>query len=261
MSNGGNKEPVRVCYITNVGKFRYRNEDSILVNGKVIAKTSMNAPECEEFSLSSPSLFAVADGMGGHACGDEASRLVLEFLKDKYPEDAEGVIKLVKETKEFLDDYLLQGNEHCYGMGTALAGVYLYPNKEALIFNVGDCRVYRFRNGNLELLSRDHTFIFRLYEEGKLDYEELRKSPERNILESAIIAGYPDYPEVFVKKLDIEEKDKVLICSDGLWESLSFKEMVKCLEKELKKSAKCLFELSYLEGRDNISFILLELIP
>ncbi len=258
MLSGGDKESVRVCYITNVGKVRYRNEDALLINGKVIAKESMNTPACEEAS-SFPLLLAVADGMGGHACGDEASRLVLEFLKDKYPKDAEGVSKIIKESKKFLDEFIESGHEFCYGMGTALAGVYFYPDKKAIVFNVGDCRVYRFREGKLELLTRDHTFLFRLYEEGKISYDELRTHPERNILESAIMGGYPDIPEVFVREVDYKSGDRFLACSDGLWEALSFNEKVECLRKEsIKEASDCLFSLAYQDGRDNISFILCE---
>ncbi len=250
---------MRVCYITNVGKGRYRNEDAIFVNGKVIAKTSMNTPKCEEISLSAPLLIAVADGMGGHTCGDEASRLVLEFLSDKSPEDAEGVSKIVKEAKSFLDKFIEDGYEFCYGMGTALAGIYFYSNGKAIVFNVGDCRVYRLRDGKLELLSKDHTFIFRLYEEGRISYDELRTNPERNILESAIMGGYPDIPEVFVRETDYKTGDRFLVCSDGLWEALSFNEKVACLNKDvLKEASICLFDLAYQDGRDNISFILCE---
>ena len=251
---------MKVCYITNVGKIRYRNEDAVLVDGKIFAKISMNTPDCEEFLLSSPILLAVADGMGGHACGDEASRLVLEFLKDKYPKDAEGVSEIVKESKRFLDKFVESGNEFCYGMGTALAGVYFYPDKRAIVFNVGDCRVYRFRNGKLDLLTWDHTFIFKLYKEGKITYDELRVHPERNILESAVMGGYPDIPEVFVREVDYRYGDRFLICSDGLWEALSFNEKKECLNKEsLEEASKCLFELAYQDGRDNISFVLCEL--
>ncbi len=259
MLGGGYKKSVKVCYITNVGKVRYRNEDALLINGKVIAKESMNTPVCEEISISSPLLFAVADGMGGHACGDEASRLVLEFLKDKYPEDAEGVSKTIKEAKVFLDKFIEEGHEFCYGMGTALAGAYFYSDGRAIVFNVGDCRVYRFREGKLELLTKDHTYVFRLYEEGRISYDELRTHPERNILETAIMGGYPDIPEVFVKEVDYKSGDRFLVCSDGLWEALSFNEKVGCLRKELtNESAECLFSLAFQEGRDNISFILCE---
>ncbi|WP_461829425.1 PP2C family protein-serine/threonine phosphatase [Aquifex sp.] len=250
---------MKVCYITNIGKVRYRNEDSLLVNGRVIAKTSMNTPECVEISFDVPLLFAVADGMGGHACGDEASRLVLEFLKGKYPEDAEGVSKIIKEAKDFLDKFIEEGHEFCYGMGTALAGIYLFPEGKTIVFNVGDCRVYRFREGKLELLTRDHTFVFKFYEEGRISYDELRVRPDRNLLESAIMGGYPETPEVFVWETHYKKGDRFLVCSDGLWEPISFNEKVACLKKEvLREASECLFGLAYQEGRDNISFILCE---
>mgnify|MGYP001772491517 CR=1 FL=1 len=260
MFGGSYKKSVRFCYITNTGKLRYRNEDALLAGGKLFAKTSMSVPQCEEALLFDGLLFAVADGMGGHACGDEASRLVLEFLKDKHPKDVESMHEIIKNSKRYLDEFVINGHEFCYGMGTALAGVYFYPEGKAIVFNVGDCRVYRFRKGRLELLTKDHTFLFRLYEEGRISYEELRVHPERNFLESAIMGGYPDIPEVFVRETDYESGDRFLVCSDGLWEELSFSEKLQCLKKEpLEESANCLFSLVCHEARDNISFILCEI--
>ncbi len=246
-------------YITNIGKVRYKNEDSILADGILISETSMNIPEYREFEIQEITPFVVADGMGGHACGEKASRLVLEYLKDKKPKNREELKEIVINSKKYLDEYIEKGNEFCYGMGTALAGIYLSPEK-VLIFNVGDCRVYRFRNGNLELLTKDHTFVFRLYEEGKITYDELRLHPERHILETAVMGGYQELPEVFVRKEEIKKGDLFLICSDGLWEPISFKEKVQCLKKEnLNDKSMCLFELAYQDGKDNISFILCEI--
>ncbi|AAC07040.1 PP2C family protein-serine/threonine phosphatase [Aquifex aeolicus] len=249
---------VRTAYITNTGKVRPKNEDALLVDGKLFRETSMNTPQVEEFEVYEFTPFAVADGLGGHACGEKASGLVLEVLKEEKPEKPEYIKEIILKAKKRLDEYINEGNEFCYGFGTALAGVYLSKDR-AIVFNVGDCRVYRFRDGNLELLTEDHTYLFQYYKEGRISYEELRLHPERHILESAILGGYPDLPEVFVREEEVKKGDTFLICSDGLWEALSFREKVSCLSKEdIKLRANCLFELAYQDGKDNISFILLE---
>ncbi|NPA33247.1 MAG: serine/threonine-protein phosphatase [Aquificae bacterium] len=248
---------LKVAYVTNAGKWRPRNEDALLVDGKVIAGVSMSAPVEEELSAEAVPL-AVADGLGGHACGHIASALALEALIGARPRSEEEVVSAVLRAKERLDAYVEEHGE-CYGMGTALAGVFMGSN--AFVFNVGDCRVYRFRGGELELLTQDHTYVFELFLEGRISYEELRKHPERNVLTSALIGGYPEVPDVFVRKITPEGGDFYLICSDGLWEALSLGEMVSCFGKgNPLESALCMFSLAYSEGRDNISLILAQVL-
>jgi len=250
---------IKTAYVTNTGKVRPKNEDAILVDGKLFKETSLNAPQLEEFEVKKFTPFVVADGLGGHACGEKASSLVLEVLKEERPEKLTDVREIILKAKKRLDLYIEEGNEFCYGFGTTLAGIYLSEEK-VFVFNVGDCRVYRFREGNLELLTEDHTYLFRYYKEGKISYEELRTHPERHILESAVMGGYPDTPEVFLREEKVRNGNLFLICSDGLWEELSFREKVSCLSKEeLKEKADCLFELAYQEGKDNISFILVKI--
>ena len=249
---------VKALYITNKGRVRQNNEDALLVGNRVFGETSFNSFGFEEFELKGSLPFAVADGLGGHSCGEKASKLTLEVLKENTPQKLRDVKEIILKAKKRLDEFIENGHEFCYGMGTALAGVYIFPDK-VYVFNVGDCRVYRFRDGKLELLTEDHTYIFRIYKEGKITYDELRLHPERNILETAVMGGYPDIPEVFVKETDIKRGDNFLICSDGLWEALSFNEKVSCMSKEnLKRRGECLYSLSLENSKDNISLILLE---
>ncbi|GAB6065007.1 serine/threonine-protein phosphatase [Aquifex pyrophilus] len=248
---------VKSLCITNTGRVRPNNEDALLVDGKVFGETAFDTLRYEEFELKNVLPFAVADGLGGHSCGEKASRLTLEVLKECIPEKPEDIKDIILRAKKRLDEFI-EEHEFCYGMGTALAGLYLFPNR-AFVFNVGDCRVYRFREGELELLTEDHTYVFRLYKEGRITYDELRHHPERNLLETAVMGGYPDIPEVFVRETDIREGDNFLICSDGLWEVLSFNEKVSCMKKEdIKEKGECLYSLALENSKDNVSLILLE---
>lgn len=250
---------VKTAYITNLGKVRLKNEDAILVDNKVFKETSFNQVIYKELEISDFTAFAVADGLGGHACGEKASGIVLETLKDSKPKQVNDVEEIILNAKRKLDEYINDGHEFCFGMGTALAGIYLSTQK-VFVFNVGDCRVYRFSSEKFEILTRDHTFIFSLFLEGKISYDDLRVHIERNLLETAIMGGYPELPEVFLKEEVPNKEDLFLICSDGLWEPISFREKVLCLRKgKILEKAKCLYEIAYQEGKDNISFILLEI--
>lgn len=241
-----------LAYLTNRGRVRARNEDALLVGGRVIWGVSMEVPEILEIEAEG-TVLAVADGMGGMPCGDRASRMVLEFLKDSRAGSDVEVRSILEEAVSLLNRYVGEHPE-CFGMGTALAGMFISENG-SLLFNVGDCRVYRLRE-ELELLTRDHTEVYELFERGLIDEEELRYHPLRNILTSAIMGGYRMDLKVHTREVSVKRGDVFLLCSDGLWDELSREEMAWCLSKGVEEGATCLFERAFQGGRDNISFIL-----
>ena len=247
---------LKVSYITNRGKFREKNEDALLVAGELLAETSLSSPLLRSLELSGPTLFAVADGMGGLPCGEVASRLTLDYIKDSSAEGKGELMEVLRRAKLYLDHYV-ETHKRCYGMGTALSGAYLKSGR-AMVFNVGDCRVYLLREDKLEQLTRDHTEAYQLYLKGLIDGEELRRSPYRNLLTSAIMGGIPEEFEVFVREEKLLEGDTYLICSDGLWDELYDEEIRECMTLGVEEGGRCLFERAYRGGRDNISFILLK---
>ncbi len=244
---------VEVSYITNIGKVRYRNEDAILAATKVFSEISMEQPIYETLNVEGTVPFAVADGMGGHPCGDRASGLVLEVLRGGSPETEEDLKELLLTAKEVMDRHV-EANPDCFGMGTAVAGVFLSSSR-AIVFNVGDCRVYRMRE-SLERLTKDHSVVQELFERGLIGEEEMRFHPERNILTSSVMGGYPEEPKVFSRTEEVLPGDLYLICSDGLWEEVSREFMEGCMQKGVREGGIRLFEGAYADGRDNISFIL-----
>ncbi len=248
---------LEVSYITNTGKLRYRNEDSLLIVDKVISGISMSEPSFDEFNLSGQLAFAVADGMGGLPCGDVASRLALEFLKDKKISSREEIAELLLQAKSYID-YYVKREGVCVGMGTAVAGLFIEKGR-TFVFNVGDCRVYRKRN-YLERLTKDHTQAHELYEKGFIDEEDIRHHPFRNMLTSALIGGNPEEIKIHTVEMDIQRDDVFLVCSDGLWDELSFEEIDACLSYRFREAGKYLFERAYKGGRDNISFILIKVL-
>ncbi|WP_457600095.1 PP2C family protein-serine/threonine phosphatase [Hydrogenivirga sp.] len=246
-----------LAYITNVGRLRENNEDAILVGDKLLSDVSMDEPEFGALELTGQTLFAVADGMGGLPCGEVASRLTLEYMRGSQVASVGELRELIYKVKTHLDAYV-QAHGRCYGMGTAVAGVYLETGR-ATVFNVGDCRVYR-RKESLELLTRDHTEAYELYLKGFIDLSELRHHPLRNALTSALVGGYPEEPEVFVREIEISSGESLLLCSDGLWDELSEEDMNLCLSMPTVESANCLFKRAYAGGRDNISFVLIRVL-
>ena len=245
---------LEVSYATNVGRVRDKNEDALLVEGRVISRVSMEAPELLIIEGEGYLLFAVADGMGGMPCGEVASGLVLEYLRNKCPRSEGEVREQLGKAKEHLDRYVLEEGK-CYGMGTAVAGLSLFE-RNVLTFNVGDCRVYRFRR-RLERLTRDHTEAYELYESGYIDEEEIRFHPMRNILTSAILGGVSESFDVFVRREELSEGDTYLICSDGLWDELSSLEIESCLRLGIDEAGRCLLSKALRGGSDNVSFILI----
>lgn len=247
---------LEVSYATNIGRVRDKNEDALLVDDSVTSEVSMNIPQTlsvEKVCF----LFAVADGMGGMPCGEVASRLALEYLRNKCPRSEGELRELLQGAKKHLDRYVLEKGR-CYSMGTAIAGISLFEGN-ALIFNVGDCRVYRFRE-SLERLTRDHTEAYELYESGYIDEEEIRFHPMRNVLTSAILGGISEDFDIFIRTEELSEGDTYLLCSDGLWDELSSLEIEDCLRLEVDEVGRCLLSKALRGGNDNVSFILIRVL-
>ena len=151
---------------TDVGRLRESNEDSLFCSDQ---------------------LFAVADGMGGHAAGELASRLAVQAMADlsqRGPLDVDEVARAVQAAN---DAILRTGAEHPdqAGLGTTLAGVAVVNLSGAdhwAVFNIGDSRVYRFSDGRLTQLSADHSAVQELMDAGLLDEAGARNHPQRNVV-------------------------------------------------------------------------------
>jgi len=246
-------------YYTNRGKVRSNNEDAILVNDLLICEKDLE--KCEVVELETGrSLLIVVDGMGGHERGEVASKIVLETFKEQKENifNVEDVKAAVKLARDRLEEYV-RVNPSAHGLGCALAGMMILENEEAIVFNVGDCRVYRFVNDNLRRLTKDHSLVELLLSEGMITPREAREHPQRNVLTSAVVGdGYASSMEIYVNKVDIGLGGKFLICSDGLWNELVDEEIVEAM-RENDSCATLLKRLVEKTLKDNVSFILLEL--
>jgi len=183
-------------------------------------------------------LAAVADGVGGHERGEEASQYVIEALQEQLgsiadsltsPEEGVGLLKqaLVVANRELADrNRLLEGKGK---MGTTLTCLWM-KGEYAMVGHVGDSRLYRWRDGILERLTVDQTKSGRLFAEGLLTEEEERAYPGRNVIEQAL--GIPEdrfQPDGF--PLGVREGDRYLICSDGLNNGLLDDQIAEILQE------------------------------
>jgi len=241
---------MRVWLFTHRGKVRIRNEDALLVGRKVIRMEVMEKPlvvETEE------KLFAVADGLGGHAKGDVASYEVLNVLAQEQPKDEKSLRDALWNAKVRLLDYVKK-HPSAFGLGTAVAGV-IVGKEEILVFNVGDCRVYIKDKDGFVKVSRDHTLVEDLVLSGKLDEETARLHPKRHILTSAILGDASEF-EIYTKRIHNLGKP-ILVCSDGFWEEFS-KEEMRLFAMSQEPVELFLKSLENKEQSDNISFLFIK---
>lgn len=234
---------------TDIGKIRVANEDET----KAILNSSGNA------------LLMVADGMGGHNKGDYASKETVNIVSQAF-KDKKGFFSMF-DAVSFLKRILKMANSKIYmvqdedpmykGMGTTLNLVLIYKNK-LICVNCGDSRTYWVKNGKLEQISEDQTYVNFLLKSGQITKEQALVHPERHVLTNAI--GL--FPSL---SLDIKilkySGEKILLCSDGLYNNVSEKDILNILNTNLNTEEKVesLINLgNYNGGTDNMSLALWE---
>jgi len=209
-------------------------------------------------------LLVVSDGMGGHNGGWEASHLVVEACQQALEEwdDALSPMHLLSDCVQLANTKILERasiEPELEGMGATFVGIFVRDGK-AWTANLGDSRSYLVRGKEVERLSRDHSRVGMMVEAGLLTEEAARKHPLSNVLEMAL--GVDDFvaPEMCTKPLDLEQGDRLLLCSDGLWGLLQEEEIRLFGEKEGPKEV-CQQGMDLaLErgGTDNITILMLD---
>jgi serine/threonine protein phosphatase PrpC len=211
---------------TDVGKKRKNNEDAFLID--------------EELGL-----YAVADGMGGHAAGEVASNMALDITKkelnnwsgvlNEYKPDSSAevrdvILNLIEETlqracqavyKESVD------NPDRQGMGTTVSMV-LIKNDSAFLGHVGDSRIYLVRQGAVHQLSEDHSLVNEMYKQGRIGTSEAEQASYRNVITRAV--GHTERVRVDTLQMDLLPGDRLLLCSDGLSDYLRPGDIEKILK-------------------------------
>lgn len=254
------KQRVEAFFFTNKGGVRSNNEDGLVVPNALISDLSMKIPESYRGDVNN-ALFCVADGIGGEQKGEVASQIVLTHLRDHFSEitDEETFISVVYDAKEELERYV-EKNPESANLGCTLAGIIIQDDK-ALVFNIGDCRVYRINGKFFERITKDHSVVQHLLEEGVITEDEMRYHPRKNIVTSSVSGdGIKNSIHVWFKSINLREQDLFFICSDGVWECFSQDELEMIFQKHpgYAFSEKILVAALARQSSDNVSAILLQ---
>lgn len=211
-------------------------------------------------------LFVVADGMGGHADGQEASRLAIQIISDivsptllREAELEESFGGIIKDATHRANLTLYQRNrqkEHM--MGTTLTTA-LVVGTMAHVINVGDSRTYRYRpSEGLSQITRDHSVVARLVEKGLLEPHEVYTHPRRNQIYRCL--GEHASVEFDYFKVELQERDILLLCSDGLWEMVRDPDIERILSgasTHASRASSLLIQAALTHGgHDNISVVI-----
>lgn len=207
--------------------------------------------------------FIVADGMGGHAGGEQASHIAAQEIRAYL----EANWQSSQSTSALLEKALLAANKGILqdqqshperaDMGTTVVVVVFRDSEPPFCAHVGDSRLYRYRESQLEQITEDHTWIARAIKLGDISAEEARVHPYRHVLSRCL--GREDLYQVDIQTLDIKVGDRLLLCSDGLTEELVAPQIKTCLDNfpVLDKAAFSLVEAAKEEGgHDNITVVL-----
>lgn len=217
----------------------------------------------EDGALTHPQLIAVADGMGGHAGGEVASRVAITTLAQILPlltndeMDPESLEDFLQSAVLDVDDeikFTAQANDRLSGMGTTLTAIALYRNK-AYVLHTGDSRAYRLRGKDFAQITKDHSVVQELIDAGTITEEEAAVHPQRSVLTN-VLMGLGNITPVLIE-YDVKPGDKFLLCSDGLSNVVSNSEIHEFMKKE--NAIADLISLTYERGApDNVTVLIAE---
>jgi protein phosphatase len=200
---------------------------------------SANQDVCGEFeNAEGYRLLVVADGMGGHQGGETASRLALEIIGRVFDRDFGAAdTLLVRAFRSASDEIHRVGasDPALRGMGTTGVAILIGPRDEGWVAHVGDSRAYRLRDGRLEQITEDHSWVCEEVRQGRITADEAREHPMKNVLLRSIGTG-PDI-DVSASAIDLQPGDCFLLCSDGLWGEVDDSAIAEILARESPSSA------------------------
>ena len=229
---------ITTAAVTDLGRVRARNEDSFLIDEDA-------------------SLYAVADGMGGHAAGDVASQTAVAALRDTFAE-TRSVLAAVQSANRAVIERAAAEPEKT-GMGTTMTAAHI-RGTALLVGHVGDSRLYRLRDGALQQITRDHTVAQDIIDAGRLTKMDAMQHPASSMLTRSL--GSRPIVQVDVVEDLITAGDLLLLCSDGLTGMITDADLAAMLgqDKTLAQLAHELVEAANLRGGlDNITALLVRI--
>lgn len=243
---------MRSFYLTDAGKVRDHNEDSV-----IIVKNSDN-----EY------LMAIADGMGGHSAGEVASSIAIGYLGKHFKEtffhlNKISAINWIRDSVDTINTLIFQHEKthpESKGMGTTLV-LAVYTKDYLLFGNVGDSSGFVLKDDELRKVTYDHTLVNLLVSAGELTKEEASIHPKKNVLMKALGAALNVDVDIFECDMDMNIRE-VLLCSDGLTNMLDREQIEKVLLSEgsvEEKVERLIRKANNRGGTDNISVAYLTL--
>jgi serine/threonine protein phosphatase PrpC len=222
----------------------------------------------EDSAMTGSSLLAVADGMGGHAGGEVASKIAITTLAGMVPVltaqdiDTDSIEDLLLNSLHTIDGEiaLVASDEiELRGMGTTLTALLIRDGRAALL-HVGDSRCYRLRGNTFEQLTHDHTVLQELLDSGTISMSEAHDHPQRSMLTQVLMGEGSVAPVLMV--YEVNPKDRFLLCSDGLSSVLTEKEIKSLLKKSNRDEAvEALVEATYVNGApDNVTVVVADVV-
>ena len=244
----------KIGMLTDVGQVRTVDEDSILAADLSFGVNS----ESSKFLL-----LAVADGMGGHAKGEEASKIALNAIASAVIPDllnntpfTKILEKGIQNANQDILDYTAE-NPEASGMGTTSVCAVVKDNQIHLA-NVGDSRAYRVSDDEICRVTKDHSYVQALIDEGDITEEQAREHPRKNEITRAV--GIMPSIEVDTMKLTLDSDESLLLCCDGVIAHLSDDDIHKIIRDSPDPQTACkeIVDLANERGgSDNISLIIL----
>ena len=223
---------------THSGQVRNNNEDAFLVQDR---------------------LFVVADGMGGHSAGEVASGLAVSSLRDGAAAitDEASLAAALHTANEVIHTESMM-NHVRHGMGTTIAA--LLANDDAIVVaHVGDARIYRWVDGTLSRVTKDHSYVQELVDEGIITLEEARVHPRRNIVTRAL--GIDAEVDISTATLPVTIGARYILCSDGLVDEVTDSEISAILGRHETANAAAealVAAANAAGGRDNVTVIVVD---
>lgn len=261
--------------LSDQGKVRTNNEDTFFVArfDRTMRSLLTNLPDGDYPAVSTETSYGmlVADGMGGHAAGEVASRTAVRILLDLVLQTPDWIMQLddhlMKEifrltdqrVREIQDNLAEQArvDPDLSGMGTTLTLAWSL-GEDLLVAHVGDSRAYLMRDGQLKQLTRDQTMVQDMVEAGMLTVEEASRHQLRHVLTGVLSAGEKEVPIEF-RRFRLADGDQVLLCSDGLTEMVSEVLLTETLLQPgpASKTCRALVDLALQAGgKDNVTVAL-----
>jgi PPM family protein phosphatase len=229
---------LRTAGRTHIGQLRENNEDAIVTSDR---------------------LALVADGMGGHPGGEIAAEVVAGVVPAVFTGRSADELQAAVRAANWAIRERTVAQSGLEGMGTTVCAAGLLTSGSVALVNVGDSRAYLFREGSLTHLTRDHSLTAELIERGELREEEATQHPYYGILTRAL--GVGSDVDIDQTTLVVEDRDRIVLCSDGLFNELSDEEIGSALagDEDVAKIVETLIDRAIAGGgRDNISVVIAE---